>query len=282
VSGIAAGLTPLVGAAGAALVQSAYTVALRQDAQMWQLGYKMTTGPNTFYSAYNAYNDRQAANADVSSYGVVYTYALSQSAPIERGPHRASTTRALGRPAPGPGGFLAAVRQGRAPMQTNVASGSVTPLLTPSVVVSRAALRGGLLAFQPSRIVLVPDLRRFRAPTASLVGVGAAPVAAPVGMAAVAVSGCAPRRSAAPDQDEDAAWHPAPHCRASGPTPVPLARRTRHGRRALAARAQGVGIAMARHFAATGQGRSGPVEFSCVGPGRASAGPTAECVGRRP
>jgi len=122
VSGIAAGLTPLVGAAGAALVQSAYTVALRQDAQMWQLGYKMTTGPNTFYVAYNAYDDRQSANADVSSYGVVYTYALSKRTDLNAVLTRFDN-KGLGQAAPGQAGFLGGFTETAATDATNVAFG---------------------------------------------------------------------------------------------------------------------------------------------------------------
>jgi predicted porin len=122
VSGIAAGLTPLIGAAGASLVQSAYTVALRQDAQMWQLGYKMTTGPNTFYVAYNAYDDRQSANADVSSYGVVYTYALSKRTDLNAVLTRFDN-KGLGQAAPGQAGFLGGFTETAATDATNVAFG---------------------------------------------------------------------------------------------------------------------------------------------------------------
>jgi predicted porin len=78
VSGIATLLAPAVGAGAAALVQTAFTDGLKQDAQLVHIGYKMTTGPNTFYVAYSAANDKRPANADVASYGVAYSYALSK------------------------------------------------------------------------------------------------------------------------------------------------------------------------------------------------------------
>lgn len=59
-------------------IQTAYTNALKQDARLYHLGYKLALGAHTFYTAFNRYDDRRPANADVSSYGVVYTYALSK------------------------------------------------------------------------------------------------------------------------------------------------------------------------------------------------------------
>jgi predicted porin len=122
VSGIAAGLTPLVGAAGAALVQSAYTVALKQDAQVWQLGYRMTTGPNTFYVAYNSYDDRKAVNADVASYGIVYSYALSKRTDLNA-VYTHFDNKGLGQAAPGQAGFLGGFTETAAADANNFAFG---------------------------------------------------------------------------------------------------------------------------------------------------------------
>jgi predicted porin len=108
VSAIAAGLTPLVGAAGAALVQSAFTNALKQDAQSFHIGYKLTTGPNTFYVAYTAVNDKRAANADVASYGVAYTYALSKRTDLNAVATHFNNKN-LAQAAPGQAGFLGGV-----------------------------------------------------------------------------------------------------------------------------------------------------------------------------
>ncbi len=122
VSTIAAGLTPLVGAAGAALVQSAFTTALKQDARQMHIGYKFETGPNTFYVAYNNYNDRKAANADVTSYGVAYSYALSKRTDLNAVVTRFDN-KGLGQAAPGQAGSLGGVTASAATDSTGLAVG---------------------------------------------------------------------------------------------------------------------------------------------------------------
>jgi hypothetical protein len=108
VSTIAAGLTPLVGAAAAALVQGAFTNALKQDAQLAHIGYKMTTGPNTFYVAFTRVNDKRPANADVSSYGVAYSYSLSKRTDLNAVLTHFDNKN-LAQAAPGQAGFLGGV-----------------------------------------------------------------------------------------------------------------------------------------------------------------------------
>jgi len=78
VSGVAASLTSTIGATNAALVQTAFTTALKQDSTLFHIGYRMNMGANTVTVAYNAMNDKTASNADRASYGVAYTYALSK------------------------------------------------------------------------------------------------------------------------------------------------------------------------------------------------------------
>ena len=122
VSTIAATLTPAVGAGAAALVQSAYTVALRQDARLMHVGYRMTTGPNTFYVAYSSYNDRKPINADVASYGVAYSYALSKRTDLNAVfTHFAN--KGTGQAAPGQAGFLGGVTTSAGTDSNNVAFG---------------------------------------------------------------------------------------------------------------------------------------------------------------
>jgi len=82
-SSLAGALTPVVGAATAGVVQNAYVEALKQDARLMHVGYRLTTGPHTFYVAYSAFNDRRAANADVASYGGVYTYSFSKRTDVK-------------------------------------------------------------------------------------------------------------------------------------------------------------------------------------------------------
>ncbi len=60
------------------LVQSKFVNAFRQDGLLMHLGYRMVAGPHTVSVAYNSYNDKRPANADVASYGAAYTYALSK------------------------------------------------------------------------------------------------------------------------------------------------------------------------------------------------------------
>jgi len=59
-------------------IQSAFYNGLKQDAHLFQVGYRVTTGPHTVTVAYNHMNDRTAFNADRYSYGAAYTYALSK------------------------------------------------------------------------------------------------------------------------------------------------------------------------------------------------------------
>ncbi|MDR3368276.1 porin [Rhodoferax sp.] len=62
----------------ATAIQNAYTQALKQDGRLYHIGYRYSTGPHTVSVAYNTFNDNRPANADVSSYGAAYTYALSK------------------------------------------------------------------------------------------------------------------------------------------------------------------------------------------------------------
>lgn len=77
-SAITPALTPLVGAANAALVESKFVDAFKQDGTLFHIGYRYVTGPSTIALAYNQYNDHRPADAGVKSYGAAYTYALSK------------------------------------------------------------------------------------------------------------------------------------------------------------------------------------------------------------
>ena len=70
--------SPAAGAGAAALVQSKFIDAFKQDGTLFHIGYRLVTGPSTISVAYNNYNDNRPANADVRSYGAAYTYALSK------------------------------------------------------------------------------------------------------------------------------------------------------------------------------------------------------------
>ena len=99
---------PGAGPAAAALVADAFNNALRQDAQFAHIGYKMTTGANTFYVAYTAVNDKRASNADVATYGVAYTYSLSKRTDLNAVLTHFDNKN-LAQAAPGQAGFLGGV-----------------------------------------------------------------------------------------------------------------------------------------------------------------------------
>jgi hypothetical protein len=77
-SAIAPALTPTIGATFANLVQSAFVNSFKQDGTLLHIGYRHVTGPHTMSVSYTTYDDKRPANADVSSYGGAYTYALSK------------------------------------------------------------------------------------------------------------------------------------------------------------------------------------------------------------
>lgn len=73
--GLAAGGVPV---ATATLVQNAFFEGLKQNARLFQIGYRITSGVHTVSVAYNNMNDRRPFNADRYSYGAAYSYALSK------------------------------------------------------------------------------------------------------------------------------------------------------------------------------------------------------------
>ena len=105
---ISTNLTPALGVSGAVLVADAFNNGLRQDAQLMHIGYKLITGPNTFYVAYSTANDKRPANADVASYGVAYSYALSKRTDLNAVLTHFDNKN-LAQAAPGQAGFLGGV-----------------------------------------------------------------------------------------------------------------------------------------------------------------------------
>lgn len=122
VPGIAMQITPLVGPALAGLIETAYTEALKQDAGLFHLGYRHQFGSTTLYAAYNVYNDLRAANADVASYGVACTYALSKRTDVSAVVTHFNNT-GLGQAAPGGGGYLGGVTARAGADSTSMALG---------------------------------------------------------------------------------------------------------------------------------------------------------------
>ena len=115
-------ITPLVGSALAGLIETAYTEALKQDAGLFHLGYRHQFGSTTLYAAYNVYNDLRAANADVASYGVACTYALSKRTDVSAVVTHFNNTE-LGQAAPGGGGYLGGVTARAGADSTSMALG---------------------------------------------------------------------------------------------------------------------------------------------------------------
>jgi predicted porin len=121
-STIAATLTPSIGAVFASAVQGAYVTALRQNARVFHVGYRIPFGPNTISVAYNKYDDRLPAQADVQSYGVAYTYALSKRTDLNAVLARFDNS-GLGQAAPGGGGYLGGVTASAGTDSTSLAFG---------------------------------------------------------------------------------------------------------------------------------------------------------------
>jgi general bacterial porin, GBP family len=105
VSTLATGLAPAVGVAAASTLQQAYTNALRQDGKLMHIGYKMPVGVHTLYFAYSTFNDKRSFNADTSSYGAAFTYALSKRTDINAVLTHFDNKN-LAQAAPGQAGFL--------------------------------------------------------------------------------------------------------------------------------------------------------------------------------
>ncbi|MEO5771384.1 MAG: porin [Burkholderiaceae bacterium] len=119
---ISTNLTPALGGAGAVLVANAFNNGLKQDGQLVHIGYKHITGPNTFYVAYSAANDKRPANADVASYGVAYTYALSKRTDLNAVLTHFDNKN-LAQAAPGQAGFLGGVTSAAGVDSNSVAFG---------------------------------------------------------------------------------------------------------------------------------------------------------------
>jgi len=121
-SGIAAQVTPSVGAANALVIQNAFINGLRQDAQLAHIGYKLTLGASTFYAAFTQLDDKRAPNADTRSFGVAYSYALSKRTDVSAVVTRFDNS-GLGQAAPGGAGYLGGVTASAGTDSTSVAFG---------------------------------------------------------------------------------------------------------------------------------------------------------------
>jgi predicted porin len=110
-----AGTTP-------AAILAAYSNAFQLDAKLYHIGYRLTSGVHTVVVAYNKLDDRRPNNADTSSYGATYTYALSKRTNLNAVLTR-FRNQGLGQAAPGGNGFLGGVTSTAGTNSTNVAFG---------------------------------------------------------------------------------------------------------------------------------------------------------------
>ncbi|MDD2927154.1 porin [Rhodoferax sp.] len=121
-SAIAPALTPVVGAAAAGLVQNAFLNAFKQDGTLSHIGYRHVTGPHAISVAYTHYNDNRPADADVTSYGVAYTYSLSKRTDLNAVVVQYDNKN-LAQVAPGGNGYIGGVTSSAGTGSTGLAFG---------------------------------------------------------------------------------------------------------------------------------------------------------------
>lgn len=104
------------------LVESKFIDAFKQDGTLFHIGYRNVTGPHTISVAYNRYDDKRPANADVKSYGAAYTYALSKRTDLNAVLVRFDNS-ANAQVAPGGNGYLGGVTASAGTDSTGLAFG---------------------------------------------------------------------------------------------------------------------------------------------------------------
>jgi predicted porin len=115
------GNTP-TGVATAALVQNAFINGFKQDANAMHIGYRMPMGVHTFYAAWSKLDDKRPADADTTSYGLTYSYALSKRTDINAAAVR-FTNSTNAQAAPGATGYLGGVTTSAGVDSTSLALG---------------------------------------------------------------------------------------------------------------------------------------------------------------
>jgi predicted porin len=99
-----------------------YKSVFVQDAVAFSIGYRMTMGQHTFYTAFNRLNDKTRLNADTDSYGVAYTYSLSKRTDLNFVLTHFNN-KGMGQAAPGQAGFLGGFTSAPGVDSNNVAMG---------------------------------------------------------------------------------------------------------------------------------------------------------------
>ncbi len=86
----------------------AFINVFKQDAALMHVGYKMTMGVHTVYTAYSKMDDKTKFDADTQSYGAAYTYSFSKRTDMNVVLTHFDN-KGLGQLAPGQAGFLGGV-----------------------------------------------------------------------------------------------------------------------------------------------------------------------------
>ncbi len=106
----------------ATLVQGAFSTALKQDSRVYNLGYTLTVGQLTSVLSYSVLDDRRSADADTTSFGVAWSYALSKRTDVNLVlAHFNNKSQAQA--APGGAGFLGGFTKTAGTDSNNVAIG---------------------------------------------------------------------------------------------------------------------------------------------------------------
>ena len=85
--------------------RDAFVDAVRQDGSILNVGYKYKFGQSAVTVAFTSLNDKSYSNADVQSYGAVYTYSLSKRTDVSAVAVRVKNSQ-FGQSAPGGAGYL--------------------------------------------------------------------------------------------------------------------------------------------------------------------------------
>jgi predicted porin len=103
-------------------LRDAFTTALKLDAKVYNLGYTLVVGNLTSTVAVSKYDDRTTFDADTTSYGVAWTYALSKRTDVNLVLTRFNNNP-LAQSAPGGAGFLGGFTKTAGADSSNVAIG---------------------------------------------------------------------------------------------------------------------------------------------------------------
>jgi predicted porin len=116
------GMTPAIATATGTAAQNAYITAFRVDGTLFHIGYRHMMGAHSIAFAYNRYNDQRASDADVASYGVAYTHALSKRTDLNAILVRYDNGD-RGQVAPGGNGYIGGVTKSAGTDSTGLAFG---------------------------------------------------------------------------------------------------------------------------------------------------------------